>query len=175
MTRIQHRRGRHFMDEKGRLFWINGPDDHCYLSEQRQWRRGLCFEDVLEWKQCAPTGMVSQRFSSPTAACEAFAHAQVVWSTDLYLRRMGEEMARQRCLADYKPTAMRLAESRGARPRLAPWSLPQPSGPVCDLRVGVAPAVRPSTPLGRAGSERAAAEEVPHLLRRRRGEHASSR
>ncbi len=156
------------MDEEGRLFWINGPEDNCYLSEQRQWRRGLCFEDVLEWKQCAPTGAVSQRFSSPTAACEAFEHARVVWSQDLYLRRVGEVMARERCLADYKPTAMRLAEERGARPRQAPWSLPVPSGPVCELRLGVPP--QSPTP-GRvsAGPGRAAAEEMPHLVRRRRG------
>ena len=109
MTRIRQRRDRHFMDEEGRLFWINGPDDNCYLSEQRLWRPGLSFEDVLEWKQCAPSGCVSQRFGSPVAACEAFEHAQVVWSQDVYLRRMGEEMARHRCAADYKPTSMQLA------------------------------------------------------------------
>jgi hypothetical protein len=54
MARIKQRRGRHFMDENGRLFWINGPEEHCYLSEQRQWRRDLSFDDVLDWKQCAP-------------------------------------------------------------------------------------------------------------------------
>jgi hypothetical protein len=166
MTRIQHRRGRHFMDEEGRLFWINGPEDHCYLSEQRQWRRGLCFEDVLEWKQCAPTGCVSQRFPSPRAACEAFEHAQVVWSHDVYLRRMGDAMARHRSLVDYKPTVMRLAEAQGARPRQAPWSLPGPSGPVCELPTGAHMPLSPSaTP---------AWEQVPHPRRRRRGGAALS-
>jgi hypothetical protein len=156
MTRIQQRRGRHFMDEEGRLFWINGPEDHCYLSEQRQWRRGLSFEDVLEWKQCAPAGCVSQRFPSPIAAREAFEHAQVVWSHDVYLRRMGDEMARLRSLDDYKPTAMRLAEARGARPRQAPWILPGPSGPTCTLPAGQARV------------------DIPHPRRRRRGAVAHS-
>jgi hypothetical protein len=27
MTNIRQRRDRHFIDEDGRLFWINGPDD----------------------------------------------------------------------------------------------------------------------------------------------------
>jgi hypothetical protein len=156
MTRIQQRRNRHFMDEEGRLFWINGPEDDCYLSEQRQWRQGLCFEDVLEWKQCAPTGCVSQRFPSPTAAREAFEHAQVVWSHDVYLRRMGDEMARLRGLDDYKPTAMRLAEARGARPRQAPWILSGASGPTC--------APPPSQ----------ARDDLPHPRRRRRGAVALS-
>ncbi|MBM5817048.1 MAG: hypothetical protein FJ083_10870 [Cyanobacteria bacterium K_Offshore_surface_m2_239] len=166
MTRIQHRRGRHFMDEEGRLFWINGPDDHCYLSEQRQWRRGLCFEDVLEWKQCAPTGCVSQRFPSPKAACEAFEHAQVVWSHDVYLRRLGDAMAQHRSLLDYKPTAMRLAEAQGARPRQAPWILPGPSGPACALPAGADMSLSPSATT--------ASEPVPHPRRRRRGAAALS-
>ena len=45
MTRIRQRRERHFIDETGRLFWINGPENHCYFSEQRQWRRGLSFDE----------------------------------------------------------------------------------------------------------------------------------
>lgn len=165
MARIQHRRGRHFMDDQGRLYWINGPDDDCYLSEQRQWRRGLPFEDVLEWKQCAPSGTVSQRFPSPTAACEAFEHALVVWSQDVYLRRMGEEMARHRCATNYKPTAMLQAEAKGAPPRQAPWSLLGPTGPSCDPVAGDGP--RPDPLNNRQLS--AEAEEMPHLLRRRRG------
>lgn len=91
MTHIRQRLDRHFIDEDGRLFWINGPDDNCYLSEQRLWRPELSFEDVLEWKQCAPTGTVSQRFTSPMAACEAFEHA----------------LARHRSAADYKPCTIR--------------------------------------------------------------------
>jgi hypothetical protein len=165
MTRIRQRRGRHFIDEEGRLFWINGPDDNCYLSEQRQWRRGLSFDQVLEWKQCAPSGCVSQRFSSPLAACEAFEHARVVWSQDLYLRRMGEAMAAYRSDADYKPTAMLLAEAQGARPRQAPWSLPVPSGPTCEWRPG-------SPPRSRSAAASLAspvlAEDMPHPHRRRR-------
>ena len=114
MTRIRKRRGRHFIDENGRLFWINGPDDHCYLSEQRQWRRGLDFDQVLDWKQCAPSGLVSQRFSSLQEACEAYEHSRIVWYQDLYLRRMGDQMAAHRSLDDYKPTVMKQAEEAGA-------------------------------------------------------------
>lgn len=176
MTRIQQRRGRQFIDEEGRLFWINGPDHSCYLSEQRLWRRGLCFEDVLEWKQCAPNGCVSQRFSSPTLACEAFEHALVVWSHDHYLRRMGDEMARHRSVADYKPTAMLQAEARGARPRQAPWSLPVPSGPACDLRLAQEGQSLPAAAPRDSGSlSRSGCEEVPHLRRRRRGGVPASR
>lgn len=171
MTQIRQRRDRHFIDEDGRLFWINGPDDNCYLSEQRQWRPDLSLEDVLEWKQCAPTGTVSQRFPSPMAACEAYEQAQVVWSLDVYLRRMGDEMARHRSAADYKPTAMRLAEAQGARPRQPPWALPAPSGPACELAPGMPP--RPSGaerqgPRETAASDPASEEEMPHLRRRRR-------
>ena len=54
MARIRHSQARHFMDDKGRMFWINGPEDFWDLSEQRQWRQDISFEDVLEWKQCAP-------------------------------------------------------------------------------------------------------------------------
>ena len=166
MTRISQRRGRHFIDEEGRLFWINGPDDNCYLSEQRQWRRGLSFDQVLEWKQCAPSGCVSQRFPSPLAACEAFEHAQVVWSHDLYLRRMGEAMARLRSDVDYKPTAMRLAEAQGARPRPAPWTLPVPSGPTCAWTPGSPPRPRAMAPGSGGGT---GADDMPHIHRRRRG------
>lgn len=133
MPKITQRRGRHFIDDSGRLFWINGPEDHCYLSEQRQWRRGLSFDDVLDWKQCAPSGLVSQRFASLLAACEAYEHRQISWYQDLYLRRMGEQMAAHRSDDDYKPTAMKQAEAQGARPRLQPWKLPEPQGPVCGL------------------------------------------
>ena len=55
MVRIRQRQDRHFMDDEGRMFWINGPEEFCYLSEQRQWRAGLSFQQVLEWKQCAPS------------------------------------------------------------------------------------------------------------------------
>ena len=158
MARIRQRRDRHFIDDHGQLFWINGPDHHCYLSEQRQWRQGLSFDEVLEWKQCSPSGLVSQRFSSLQAACEAFEHNQVTWSLDLYLRRMGDEMALQRGCDDYKPTAMKEEEARGARPRRQPWltaasSAPAaPVAPRCDL------SARPSCAPG----------EAPHLQRRRR-------
>ena len=153
MARIQQRRDRHFIDERGRLYWINGPESHCYLSEQRQWRQGLSFDQVLEWKQCSPTGLVSQRFPSLQAACEAFEHQQVTWNLDLYLRHMGDEMALQRSQDDYKPTAMKLEESRGGRVRQQPW-LGTVSEPLrCEL------SSRPP---------RLAAAEMPHLQRRRR-------
>jgi hypothetical protein len=158
MARIRQRRGRHFIDAGERLFWINGPEHDCYLSEQRQWRRGLSFDQVLEWKQCAPSGLVSQRFSSPQAACEAYEHGLIVWSSDFYLRRIGDQMAAHRSAVDYKPTAMKLAEARGARVRRAPWLLPDPLGPAC--RLGAPRQVRPSAP--RRG------EELPHPRRRRR-------
>lgn len=159
MTRIRQCRGRHFMDEKGRLYWINGPDDHCYLSEQRQWRACLTFEEVLDWKQCAPSGLVSQRFSSPQEAKEAFEHGLVQWSSDLYLRRMGERMQAHRSPDDYKPTAMLQAEARGALVRRQPWLLPEASGPVCGLVPRQSePAMAP-----------APTEEVVHATRRRRG------
>ena len=161
MTRIRQRRDRHFIDENGRLYWINGPEDHCYLSEQRQWRRGLSFDEVLDWKQCAPSGVVSQRFSSPQAACEAFEHARVVWVSDLYLRRMGDEMALQRGVDDYKPTALKEEELRTGRLRRQPWlgSDPTPA-PRCELTA-------------RPASCRPAAAELPHQLRRRRSSAAS--
>jgi hypothetical protein len=133
MPRINARRGRHFIDESGRLFWINGPEEHCYLSEQRLWRAGLSFDDVLDWKQCAPSGLVSQRFTSLQAALEAYEHNQIQWYQDLYLRRMGAQMALHRGDDDYKPTAMKQAEAQGARPRRQPWKLPEPCGPVCGL------------------------------------------
>jgi len=155
MTRIVQRQDRHFMDQQGRLYWINGPEVHCYLSEQRLWRRGLSFSDVLDWKQCAPLGLVSQRFPSVKAACEAFEHAQVQWFQDLYLRRMGDQMAAQRSLHDYKPTAMKQAEAAGAPVRRQPWLLPEPAGPVC----GLPP---------RRGPGQEGALEMAHPCRRRR-------
>lgn len=161
MTRIKQRRGRHFIDENGRLFWINGPEDNCYLSEQRQWRRGLDFDEVLDWKQCAPSGLVSQRFPSPQAACEAYTHDQVIWSQDLYLRRMGDQMAAHRSADNYKPTAMKQAEERGASARRQPWLLPEPCGPACGLPELPDPALATAPAPGRG-------EEVPHLRRRRR-------
>ncbi|MEB3104820.1 MAG: hypothetical protein VKN17_03460 [Cyanobacteriota bacterium] len=159
MARIRQRRGRHFIDENGRLYWINGPECHCYLSEQRQWRAGLSFDDVLDWKQCAPSGVVSQRFRSPREACEAFEHGLVHWSTDLYLRRMGDQMQLHRSPFDYKPTAMARAEACGAPVRRQPWLLPDASGPVCGLppRQASAPPVSTSR------------EDVVHAKRRRRG------
>lgn len=159
MARIKQRRDRHFIDDRGRLYWINGPDQHCYLSEQRQWRSGLSFDEVLEWKQCAPSGLVSQRFASLQAACEAFEHNQVQWSLDLYLRRMGDEMALQRGLDDYKPTAIKQQELQLGRQRQQPWMVVPRSGmvspseaPRCDL---------PAWPAG-------AAVDLPHACRRRR-------
>jgi hypothetical protein len=163
MTRIRKRRGRHFIDENGRLFWINGPEDHCYLSEQRQWRRGLAFEEVLDWKQCAPSGLVSQRFSSPQEACEAYEHSRITWYQDLYLRRMGVQMEAHRSAADYKPTAMKQAEAAGSPVRQPPWWLPDPSGPVC----GLPPRTADSAAVA-AGSRAAGEGELPHALRRRR-------
>ena len=165
MTRIRQRRDRHFIDDRDRLYWINGPEHHCYLSEQRQWRTGLSFDDVLVWKQCAPSGLVSQRFSSLQAACEAFEHNQVQWSLDLYLRRMGDEMALQRGVDDYKPTALKEEEVRTGRLRRQPWlgSDPTPA-PRCELTARPA-LCRP-----------AAAElphQLPHQLRRRRSSAAS--
>jgi hypothetical protein len=153
MARIRQRRDRHFVDEDGRLFWINGPEGNCYLSEQRQWRAGLSFEDVLEWKQCAPSGLVSQRFQSPRQACEAYEHCQVVWYQDHYLRRMGDQMAVHRGADDYKPTTMKLAEAQGGAIRRPPWCLPEPAGPCCSLL------------------PRIAGSDVPHPRRRRRSGH----
>jgi len=156
MTRIRQRRDRHFIDDHGRLYWINGPEHHCYLSEQRQWRNGLSFEEVLEWKQCAPSGLVSQRFASLQAACEAFEHQQVQWSLDLYLRRMGDEMAIQRGVDDYKPTALKDEETRTGCLRRQPWLGAEPTpAPRCELTA-------------RPASCRPALQELPHQLRRRR-------
>lgn len=159
MARIRQRRGRHFIDENGRLYWINGPEGHCYLSEQRQWRAGLSFDDVLDWKQCAPSGVVSQRFHSLREACEAFEHGLVHWSSDLYLRRMGDQMQLHRSPLDYKPTAMARAEADGAPVRRQPWLLPEASGPVCGL-----PPRQPSV-----GAASAGRDDVVHVTRRRRG------
>jgi hypothetical protein len=161
MTRIRQRRDRHFIDDQGQLFWINGPEHHCYLSEQRQWRSGLSFEETLEWKQCAPSGLVSQRFPSLQAACEAFEHRQVQWSLDLYLRRMGDEMALQRGVDDYKPTALKEEELRTGRPRRQPW-------------LGAAPLPAPRCEISaRPAGCRAAQAELPHQRRRRRSSAAT--
>jgi hypothetical protein len=172
MARIRQRRERHFIDEQGHLFWINGPEDNCYLSEQRQWRRGLDFDQVLEWKQCAPSGLVSQRFRSPQAACEAFLHGQIQWYQDLYLRRMGDQMAEHRSAHDYKPTAMKQAEEAGAPIRVQPWLLPEPQGPVCGLppRRGDSGAGSAGAGLGVGHGAGAGASEGNHAhpLRRRR-------
>ena len=132
MVRIRQRQGRHFMDDEGRMFWINGPEEFCYLSEQRQWRSGLSFEQVLEWKQCAPSGLVSQRFTSILAACEAFEHNQVIWSHDLYLRRMGDQMQMHRSVADYRPTAMKTADDVARRLKPQPWLGTNQAPPSCD-------------------------------------------
>ena len=163
MARIRQRRDRHFIDDQERLYWINGPDHHCYLSEQRQWRQGLSFEEILEWKQCAPSGLVSQRFTSPQAACEAFEHNQVSWNLDLYLRHMGDEMALQRSADDYKPTSIKELELRGGRLRQPPWQGTSTPPPRCDL------SARPATPPASASACLAASRtELPHLRRRRR-------
>ncbi|WP_216903779.1 hypothetical protein [Synechococcus sp. CCY 9618] len=95
-------------------------DDHGYLSEQRRWRPGLSFEQVLLWKQCAPSALVSQRFASLDEALRAFQSDAVQWFQDLYLRRMGDQLAAHRCVDDYKPTAMRQAGARGPGVRSAP-------------------------------------------------------
>lgn len=170
MTRIRKRRDRHFIDENGRLFWINGPEDHCYLSEQRQWRRGLAFEEVLDWKQCAPSGLVSQRFGSPQEACEAYEHRRVNWYQDLYLRRMGDQMAAHRSAVDYKPTAMKQAEAAGAPVRQQPWRLPDPAGPVCGLppRAGESAASGGGSGAVGGGRPGCSEGEVLHAMRRRR-------
>lgn len=151
MVRIRQRQDRHFMDDEGRMFWINGPEEFCYLSEQRQWRAGLSFQQVLEWKQCAPSGLVSQRFSSILAACEAFEHNQVIWSHDLYLRRMGDQMQLHRSASDYRPTAMKNAEAAGRRVQPQPWLGTTQAAPCCEWP-------SPTT----------TGQDLPHPRRRRR-------
>ncbi len=134
MAHIQYREGRHFIDDSGHMFWINGPEDFCYLSEQRQWRSGLSFHEVIEWKQCAPSGLISQRFKSIGKAYEAFENNCIVWSQDLYLRRMGEQMVEHRSLPNYRPTYMRLAELNGSPVKIPPWIIStskQMQGPRC--------------------------------------------
>jgi hypothetical protein len=157
MSRIRQRRDRHFIDEEGRLFWINGPDNNCYLSEQRQWRGGLSFDEILEWKQCAPSGLVSQRFASVREALESYEHGQVRWFQDLYLRRMGDQMASHRSADDYKPTALKLAEAAGGPCRIQPWR----SGEVV-LRAGAEPKAPAQAPAS------GGALEMAHPCRRRR-------
>ena len=121
MALIRERKNRHFLDDFGQMYWINGPADFCYISEQRQWRSGLTFLEILEWKQCAPTGLVSQRFGSIDEAFEAFEQNRISWSHDLCLLRMGEQMERHRSLDNYRPTYMKMAEAKGAPVRRAPW------------------------------------------------------
>ena len=79
MPFIRERKGRHFLDESGGMFWINGPDDACYLSEQRQWRKGLTLLEVVEWKQCSPTGKISQKFPSVVEVCKAYEENTILW------------------------------------------------------------------------------------------------
>lgn len=110
------------MDENGAMFWINGPENNCYISEQMVWREGLRFAEVLEWKQCAPTGRVSQRFNSIQQALQAFESTAIRWSMDLYLKKVGEQMLRHRSMDDYKPTAMKEVEAQGAPVKEAPWA-----------------------------------------------------
>lgn len=171
MARIRQRRDRHFIDEEGRLFWINGPDNHCYLSEQRQWRHGLQFDEILEWKQCAPSGLVSQRFGSVQEALEAYEHAQVRWFQDLYLRRMGEQMASHRCADDYKPTVMKQAEAAGGPRRIPPWrsAAPVTSSSTTAADAAAAAAAMPSGVLPAGGGLEMA---HPHRRRRSTGQFA---
>ncbi len=84
MVCIQKKDGRHFFDEQGRIFWINGPQDWCYFSEQLQWCIDLSFLEVLEWKQCAPSGLVSQRFRSIAEAFAEFEESRITWFEDLF-------------------------------------------------------------------------------------------
>ena len=121
MARIRDRKDRQFVDDFGQLFWINGPEDFCYISEQRQWRTGLSFLQILEWKQCAPTGLVSQRFGSIDEAYKAFEQNQIAWSHDNYLHRIGSQMEMHRSLENYRPTYMKLAEAKGVPVRRPPW------------------------------------------------------
>jgi len=121
MALIRERKGRHFLDENGRMFWINGPDDACYLSEQRQWREGLTLLEVVEWKQCSPTGKVSQKFQSVIEVCKAYEQNTIFWKSDDHLRRMGDEMERHRSTSNYRPTYMKMAELEGSPIRVPPW------------------------------------------------------
>ena len=118
---IQDRQGRHFVDDCREMFWINGPDDNCYLSEQRQWRTGLTLLETLEWKQCSPTGRISQKFPSVVDACNAFEENKILWERDDQLRRMGDEMERHRSTMNYRPTSMKVAELKGSPVRIPPW------------------------------------------------------
>jgi hypothetical protein len=77
-------------------------------------------------------------------------------SLDLYLRRMGDEMALQRGVEDYNPTALKDEEQRTGRRRRQPWLGGEPSlPPRCELSA-------------RPASCRPGAPEVTHQLRRRR-------
>ena len=121
MTGISEYQDRHFIGISGQMFWINGPEDCCYFSEQKQWRSGLSFREVLEWKQCAPTGRVSQRFSSIAEALKAFENNSLSWSYDAELRRIGDQMVIHRSLKNYRPTYIKMAEAKGAPVRTPPW------------------------------------------------------
>jgi hypothetical protein len=111
---------------------------------------------------------VSQRFTSLQAACEAFEHHQITWSLDLYLRRMGDEMALQRGCDDYKPTAMKEEEARGARPRRQPWLSGDGTPTARDAAASAAAAPRCDL----SARPRCAPGEAPHLQRRRRSSAA---
>ena len=76
MVRIRDRHERYFVDDKGRMFWINGPETFCHLSEYRQWRVELSFAGALEWKQCVPSCLVSQRFGFIIETCDALEHSE---------------------------------------------------------------------------------------------------
>ena len=54
-------------------------------------------------------------------ACEASNHTHVDWSQDLYLRRMGDQMAQHCSVDDCHPTAMNLAEVEGLRVKRVFW------------------------------------------------------
>ena len=83
-----------------------------------QW---IDFLRAFEWKQCAPSGVVRQRFGSVVEAFESFVHNRVIWPHDLYLKRMGKQMELHRSADNYRPTAMKVAEAQGAPIRRIPW------------------------------------------------------
>ena len=179
MTRILKRDERHFIDQEGRIFWINGPESNCYLAEQMVWREGLHFAEVLLWKQCAPSGRVSQRFDSIAHLLEAFEAGQVRWSLDHYLRRLGIQMREHRSVDDYKPTAMKEAEAHGATPRMQPW-LKERVAPMTLIGAAgtaeqvlqadqlAAPRSVPASPLPSGDGASEEREDVVHRMRRRR-------
>ena len=85
------------------------------------------------------------------AACEAFEHNQVIWSHDLYLRRMGDQMQLHRSATDYRPTAMKNAEAAGRRVQPQPWLGTAQTAPSCEWP-------SPTT----------SGQDLPHPRRRRR-------